>query len=93
MMASAAVLGLGLVVGGGATASADPYDCSAWPSGRSGYARCLNGTGEYRVTGYCEAGNQNFAPVKYPNWVRVGQLSSYTCAVGHSPASVGLQVR
>jgi hypothetical protein len=92
-LTSAAALGLGLLAAGAGTASADPYDCSTWPSGQNGHARCFNGTGEYRAYGACNGQTQSYQA--YGNWARGGNLSTFSCSRSSSdrPYYVSLQVR
>jgi hypothetical protein len=92
-LTASAALGLGLIAAGAGTAAADPYDCSAWKSGQNGHARCLNGTGEYRVYGSCLGQTQSYPA--YGNWARVANLSTFTCSRSSSDRAyhVDLQVR
>lgn len=88
---SAAALGLGLIAAGAGTASADPYDCSAWTSGQNGHARCTNGWGEYRVYGACDGKTQSYQ--RWGNWTWVANLSTFSCNAGDRPLYAGVQVR
>lgn len=92
MLMSAAALGLGLVVTTGGPAAADPYDCGSWTSGQYGYARCTNGTGEFRSYGACDGATQSYKPLPGP-WVRVGSTSRFSCRTGDTALWAGVQVR
>lgn len=89
-----AVVALGLIVGGGSAAQADPYDCTTWyPQSHLLSAKCTNGTGEYRVTGKCDRPWASDMSVTGP-WVRIGQTSSTDCIdLGRKYRAYGISVQ
>lgn len=78
LLASTAIVGAALMVGGAGTAAADPYDCSPDFTYNGVIVTCYGGTGEYRAIAKCEIG-----PIKTvffaTKWSRVGQESFADC--------------